>query len=153
MKFDRFFELAKKAGIEEAEFSFSTTYSLSFSLFHGEIDSYSSNKSLSFYARGLYKGKMGSALGRRHCILSADAGFIQRRNIGLPAVQPVLRGCPYSYIGIGIRSPGQERQGAVSSRQDRSWYAGGRRRFCCNYRCIGRTDITYGPGRQVSEHT
>lgn len=60
MKFDRFFELAKKAGIEEAEFSFSNSYSLSFSLFHGEIDSYSSNKSLSFYARGIYKGKMGS---------------------------------------------------------------------------------------------
>ena len=60
MKFDRFFELAKKAGIEEAEFSFSNSFSLSFSLFHGEIDSYSSNKSLSFYARGIYKGKMGS---------------------------------------------------------------------------------------------
>ena len=60
MKFDRFFELAKKAGIEEAEFTFSSTSSLSFSLFHGEIDSYSNNKSFSFYARGIYKGKMGS---------------------------------------------------------------------------------------------
>ena len=60
MKFDRFFELAKQAGIEEAEFSFSNSYSLSFSLFHGEIDNYSTNKSYSFYARGIYKGKMGS---------------------------------------------------------------------------------------------
>ena len=60
MKFDRFFELAKKAGIEEAEFSFSSTYSLSFSLFHGEIDSYSTSNSFGFYARGIYKGKMGS---------------------------------------------------------------------------------------------
>ena len=60
MKFDKFFELAKKAGIEEAEISFSNSYSLSFSLFHGEIDSYSSSNSLSFYARGIYKGKMGS---------------------------------------------------------------------------------------------
>ena len=60
MKFDRFFELAKKAGIEEAEISFSNSYSLSFSLFHSEIDSYSSSNSSSFYARGIYKGKMGA---------------------------------------------------------------------------------------------
>ena len=60
MKFDKFFELAKKAGIEEAEVSFSNSYSLSFSLFHGEIDSYSTSNSYGFYARGIYKGKMGS---------------------------------------------------------------------------------------------
>lgn len=60
MKFDKFFELAKKAGIEEAEVSFSNSYSLSFSLFHGEIDSYSTSNSFGFYARGIYKGKMGS---------------------------------------------------------------------------------------------
>lgn len=60
MKYDLFFELAKQAGIEEAELSISTSYSLSFSLFHGEIDSYSSSNSSSFLARGIYKGKMGS---------------------------------------------------------------------------------------------
>ena len=60
MKFDKFFELAKQAGIEEAEITFSSSYSLSFSLFHNEIDSYSTSKSYSFYARGIYKGKLGS---------------------------------------------------------------------------------------------
>ena len=60
MKYDRFFELAKAAGIEEAELSVSSSYSLSFSLFHGEIDSYTSSNSSSYLARGIYKGKMGS---------------------------------------------------------------------------------------------
>ena len=60
MKYDKFFELAKAAGIEEAELSVSSSYSLSFSLFHGEIDSYTSSKSFSYLARGIYKGKMGS---------------------------------------------------------------------------------------------
>ncbi len=60
MKYDRFFELAKAAGIEEAELSISTSYSLSFSLFHGEIDSYTTSNSSSYLARGIYKGKMGS---------------------------------------------------------------------------------------------
>ena len=60
MKFDKFFELAKQAGIEEAEITFSSSYSLSFSLFHNEIDSYATSNSYSFYARGIYKGKLGS---------------------------------------------------------------------------------------------
>ena len=60
MKYDKFFELAKQAGIEECEFSVSTSYSLSFSLFHGEIDSYNTSKSSSYLARGIYKGKMGA---------------------------------------------------------------------------------------------
>ena len=60
MKYDLFFKLAKEAGIEEAELSISTSYSLSFSLFHGEIDSYTSSNSSSFLARGIYKGKMAS---------------------------------------------------------------------------------------------
>ena len=60
MKYDRFFELAKAAGIEEAELSVSSSYSLSFSLFQGEIDSYSSSNSYSYLVRGIYKGKMGS---------------------------------------------------------------------------------------------
>lgn len=60
MKYDKFFELAKAAGIEEAELSVTTSYSLSFSLFHGEIDNYSSSSSSSFLARGIYKGKLGA---------------------------------------------------------------------------------------------
>ena len=60
MKFDKFFELAKKAGITECEISCSTSYSLEFSLFHGEIDNYTSSLSSSYLARGIYNGKMGS---------------------------------------------------------------------------------------------
>ena len=60
MKYDAFFELAKAAGIEEAELSISTSYSLSFSLFHGEIDNYKSSNSSTYLARGIYKGKMGA---------------------------------------------------------------------------------------------
>lgn len=62
MKYDKFFELAKEAGIEEVELSVSSSYSLSFSLFHGEIDSYTSSKSYSYLARGIYKGKMGAVV-------------------------------------------------------------------------------------------
>ena len=60
MKYDKFFALAKEAGIEEAEFSVSTTHSLSFSLFHSEITEYTSSNSSFFMARGIYKGKMGA---------------------------------------------------------------------------------------------
>ena len=60
MKYDKFFALAKEAGIEECELSFSTSTSLEFSLFHGEIDNYSTNSSSSYMARGIYKGKMGA---------------------------------------------------------------------------------------------
>ena len=60
MKYDKFFALAKEAGIEECEFSVSTSTSLEISLFHGEIDNYSPNSSSTYMARGIYKGKMGS---------------------------------------------------------------------------------------------
>ena len=60
MKYDKFFDLAKAAGIEECEISVTSSYSLSFSLFHGEIDSYETNSSSFFMARGIYKGKMGA---------------------------------------------------------------------------------------------
>ena len=60
MKYDKFFALAKEKGITEAEISISTSYSLSFSLFHGEIDNYETNTSSTFMARGIYKGKMGT---------------------------------------------------------------------------------------------
>lgn len=61
MKYEKFFELAKAAGIEEAELSIYKSYSLSFSLFHGEVDNYSSNNGFSVLARGLINGKFGAA--------------------------------------------------------------------------------------------
>ena len=61
MKYDKFFELAKHAGIEDAEIYISQSYDLSFSLFNGEVDKYSSSNGFSILARGLYKGRFGSA--------------------------------------------------------------------------------------------
>ena len=61
MKYDKFFELAKLAGIEEAELYVGESYSLNFSLFHSEVDSYSSNKSMTILARGIVNGKFGTA--------------------------------------------------------------------------------------------
>ena len=62
MKYDKFFELAKEKGIEEVELSISTSSELSFSLFHGEIDNYSSSNTTSYLARGIYKGKLGAII-------------------------------------------------------------------------------------------
>ena len=61
MKYDKFFVLAKEAGIEEAELYIGESYSLSFSLFHSEVDNYSSNKSMVILARGIINGKFGTA--------------------------------------------------------------------------------------------
>ncbi len=61
MKYDKFFVLAKEAGIEEAELYIRESFSLSFSLFHGEVDKYSSHNSMSILARGLVNGKFGTA--------------------------------------------------------------------------------------------
>jgi PmbA protein len=59
MKYDKFFELAKAAGIEECELYISTSHNLSFSLFHSEVDNYSDNNGFSIIARGLVNGKFG----------------------------------------------------------------------------------------------
>ena len=56
----KFFELAKESGLESADLSSSEASSLSVSLFHGEIDSFTNNSSFELVARGIYKGKMGS---------------------------------------------------------------------------------------------
>ena len=56
----KFFELAKESGLESADVSVSESSSLSISLFHGEIDSFTNNDSFELVARGIYKGKMVS---------------------------------------------------------------------------------------------
>ena len=61
MRYDKFFALAKEAGIEEAELYVGESFSLSFSLFHSEVDNYSSNKSMTILARGIINGKFGTA--------------------------------------------------------------------------------------------
>ena len=60
MKYDKLFALAKERGIEEIELSFSTSSELSFSLFHSEVDSYTSSSSSAYCIRGIYNGKLGS---------------------------------------------------------------------------------------------
>lgn len=61
MKYDYFFNLAKQKGIEECELKIFESYSLSFSLFHSEMDDYQVNNGYSIIARGLINGKFGTA--------------------------------------------------------------------------------------------
>ena len=61
MKYDLFFQLAKQAGIEDAELYLAENRSLSISLVHGEIDNYSDNNGYTILARGMIKGKFGTA--------------------------------------------------------------------------------------------
>ena len=60
MKYDKFFELAKAAGIEEAELYVESSYSLSISLFHSEVDNYSLENGSIYVARGIINGKFGA---------------------------------------------------------------------------------------------
>ena len=61
MKYDLFFQLAKQAGIEDAELYLAENRSLSISLFHGEVDNYSDNNGYTILARGMVNGKFGAA--------------------------------------------------------------------------------------------
>ena len=61
MKYAKFFELAKAAGIQEAELYIHKSSTLSFSVFHGEVDNYSANNGFAVQARGLFNGKFGTA--------------------------------------------------------------------------------------------
>ena len=56
----KFFELAKESGIEAADLSINESSSLSVSIYHGEIDSFTDNNSFDLSARGIIKRKMGS---------------------------------------------------------------------------------------------
>lgn len=60
MNFNKFFELAKKEGLEASEIRYSQTTSLSISLFHQEINNYSVSDSSTLSARGIINGKFGS---------------------------------------------------------------------------------------------
>ena len=60
-KYDKFFALAKEAGLEEVELYISESRTLSISLFHGEVDEYKDNNGYSILARGILNGKCGSA--------------------------------------------------------------------------------------------
>lgn len=56
----KFFELAKTEKFESADISSVESKSLSVSVFHGEIDSFTNNESFNLVARGIYNKKMGS---------------------------------------------------------------------------------------------
>ena len=60
-KYDKFFALAKEAGLEQVELVISESHNLNVSLFHGEIDEYKDNNGYSIGARGILNGKCGSA--------------------------------------------------------------------------------------------
>ena len=60
-KYDKFFALAKEAGLKEVELYISESRDLSISMFHGEVDQYKDNNGYSILARGIINGKCGSA--------------------------------------------------------------------------------------------
>ena len=60
-KYDKFFALAKEAGLEEVELSIVESRSLNISLFHGEVDEYKDTNGYSILARGILNGKCGAA--------------------------------------------------------------------------------------------
>ena len=60
-KYDKFFALAKEAGLQEVELYISESHSLNISMFHGEVDEYKDNNGYSILARGILNGKCGSA--------------------------------------------------------------------------------------------
>ena len=60
-KYDKFFALAKEAGLQEVELYISESRSLHISLFHGEVDEYKDNNGYSILARGILNGKCGAA--------------------------------------------------------------------------------------------
>lgn len=62
MKYDKFFELAKNAGVEESELYIYEKTSLSMSLFHGELDNFEVSKGGNVLARGLLNGKFGAVV-------------------------------------------------------------------------------------------
>ena len=61
MNYNKFFQLAKEAGIEEAELYISTSYSLNVETFHGNIENYSVEDDSTYVARGIVNGKFGAA--------------------------------------------------------------------------------------------
>ncbi len=59
MKYDLYFQKAKENNIDELELSISKSYSLSFSWFRGELESYTTSNVSSLSARGTYLGRAG----------------------------------------------------------------------------------------------
>ncbi len=66
MKYDIYFEEAKKIGLEALELYCEKNTSLSFSLFHGELENYTVSDTFSLIARGIYKGKFGYATSEKN---------------------------------------------------------------------------------------
>lgn len=57
----KFYELAKQNGFEAADLIFEHSFSLSCSVFHNEVDSFTESDSYSVIARGIINGKFGTA--------------------------------------------------------------------------------------------
>lgn len=57
----KFYELAKENGFEAADLIFDHSFSLSVSVFHNEVDSFTESDSYGVSARGIINGKFGTA--------------------------------------------------------------------------------------------
>ena len=77
MKYDIYFEKAKANNIDELELSITSNYSLSFSIFRGEIESYSTSNETGLLARGTYNGKAGYALSASGLSYKSDDGILR----------------------------------------------------------------------------
>jgi len=69
-RYQQYFALAKEKGLSALELYVYKKYALGFSLFHGEVDSYSLEDAQGLSARGVYNGKIGYATTEK---LSKDA--------------------------------------------------------------------------------
>ena len=58
MNSKKFIQLATECGLSASLITVSKVSRLSFSLFHGEIDSYSKSTTSKILASGIYKGKL-----------------------------------------------------------------------------------------------
>ncbi len=72
MNSKKFINLAKEAGFEASEIVVSKNTNFSFSLFRSELDSYSVSTSSKILARGIYKGKIGTANTEKDDATTAD---------------------------------------------------------------------------------
>lgn len=61
LNYKKFFELAKQNGFEAADVTYRAGHSLSASVFHGQIDSYTVQNTAVVNARGIVNGKFGNA--------------------------------------------------------------------------------------------
>jgi PmbA protein len=65
MNLQRFFDMAKAAGIDESQLQIGRSRTVSVSLYHGEIENCAVDESQAVFASGIYHGKLGTCQSQR----------------------------------------------------------------------------------------